>query len=58
MSYVTPDGNWEIPESSDQPYAQLFPMDAANLCMRCGVRIWTRDMPLHDDWHSSTDIRQ
>jgi hypothetical protein len=55
MAHVTDDGNWEIPDAGDASLSHIGPpRAAANLCLRCGVRIWTPDMWIHDRWHAST----
>lgn len=50
-------GNWLIPEPSDPaPLALLRPSMSANLCLKCGVRIWTEDMHIHEAWHDQMGV--
>lgn len=51
------DGNWMIYEDSDPvPQPMLRPSLQANLCLRCGMRIWSGDIPIHDGWHARTGV--
>lgn len=46
------DGNWMILEGKDPvPAALLYAQERSNLCLRCGMRIWSSDITIHDGWH-------
>jgi len=46
MSHVK--GRYVVVDGDD-----LYPSarERDNLCNDCGIRIWTRDMSIHDAWH-------
>lgn len=56
MTHVSP--NWTTYEGTDplpiSLRAALYGSGVANvcnLCNRCGMRVWSEDMLIHDKWH-------
>jgi hypothetical protein len=47
---TTADGSWRITEGHD-PVPSELTLLSADLCLRCGVRVWSMDRPIHDAWH-------
>lgn len=51
------EGNWMTYTAADPvPPALLNTEQRVNLCLRCGTRIWSSDMGLHDGWHARTGV--
>lgn len=53
------DDKWMVYAASDPiPSALLYSVERVNLCLRCGVRIWSEDMQIHDNWHEELNVHR
>lgn len=51
------EGNWMVLEVTDPvPSGILNLQQRVNLCLRCGMRIWTEDMHIHEAWHDQMGV--